>query len=271
MKIAFQGERGAYSELAIYKHFGKKATPIGFDNFDDIFDSVASEKVDFGFIPVENTIAGTVVENYDLLLTENVLVVAEVFLPISHTLLGTSDATLDAIKKAYSHPHALKQCKNFLKKRGIIPCPTYDTAGAAKKVSKEKKNDCSAIASELCAKLYGMKILKKGIQTTKTNITRFFAIVKKGKEADNINYEKTTIAFKTKHRPGALVDCLKVFQEHNLNLTKLESRPVPENPWEYVFYTGFEGGINADNVKSALEGLLEHALLVRVLGSYPKG
>lgn len=270
MKIAFQGIRGAYSELALHEHFGKSAATVSCDSFDDVFDAVNSGEVVFGLIPVENTIAGTVVENYDLLFANDVFVIAEVYLPIRHTLLGKKGTRLEEITQAFSHPHALKQCKDYLKSHGIKMMPTYDTAGAAQAVADGDRTDCAAIASELCAEIYDMEILERDIQSNNSNTTRFFVIAKKENvPADHVT-GKTTVAFKTRHYPGALVDCLKIFQKYNLNLTKLESRPIPENPWEYVFYAAFEAGIDDDEVKAAIGELTLHAVFVKLLGSYPK-
>ncbi len=270
MKVAFQGIKGAYSELALQRHFDKTVESVSCESFDDVFESVEKGTVDFGFVPVENTIAGTVVENYDLLFQSDVYVVAETYMKIRHTLLAKKGVTLKDVKVAYSHPHALKQCKKFLKANGIKALLTYDTAGSAQMVSDMDQTDCAAIASELCADIYGMDILETDIQSNMTNTTRFFVIAKKENVPEDHVCEKTTVAFKTRHYPGALLDCLKIFQKYNLNLTKLESRPIPENPFEYVFYTAFESGICTDVAKSALGELTTHALLVKLLGSYPK-
>lgn len=270
MKIAFQGIRGAYSEMALHAYFGKKVETVGCDSFDDVFDAVNGGSVTYGFIPVENTIAGTVVENYDLLFANEVFVIAEAYLPIRHTLLGKKGARLEAIKEAHSHPHALKQCKAFLKSRNIKMVPTYDTAGAAQTVAAGERMDIAAIASELCAEIYDMEVLERDIQSNSSNTTRFFVIAKKENLPKDCVTSKTTIAFKTRHYPGALVDCLKIFQKYALNLTKLESRPIPENPWEYVFYAAFEAGIDSDEVKAAIGELTLHAVFVKLLGSYPK-
>lgn len=269
MKVAFQGARGAYSEMALHQHFGKSVYTVACDAFDDVFEHVINEEVLYGFIPVENTIAGTVVENYDLLLHNDVFVIAEVYMPIRHTLLAKKGARIEDVREAFSHPHALKQCKAFLKANSIRPVPTYDTAGAAQHVAAGDRLDCAAIASELCAEIYGMQILERNIQTNSTNTTRFFVISKKENAPDDQETGKTTVAFKTRHYPGALVDCLKIFQKYNLNLTKLESRPIPENPWEYVFYAAFEAGIDAEGVKAAIGELTLHAVFVKLLGSYP--
>ncbi|WP_419659324.1 PheA1: P-protein (includes: chorismate mutase and prephenate dehydratase) [Desulfosarcina variabilis str. Montpellier] len=270
MKIAFQGIRGAYSEMALHEHFDETVETVSCDSFDEVFEAVIDGSVLYGFIPVENTIAGTVVENYDLLLANDVFVIAEAYLPIRHTLLAKKGARLEDITEAFSHPHALKQCKDYLKSQGIKMMPTYDTAGAAQAVADGDRMDCAAIASELCAGIYDMEILERNIQSNSSNTTRFFVIAKKENVPPDHVTSKTTVAFKTRHYPGALVDCLKIFQKYNLNLTKLESRPIPENPWEYVFYAAFEAGIDDDEVKAAIGELTLHAVFVKLLGSYPK-
>jgi prephenate dehydratase len=271
MKIGYQGEKGAYSEAAIYQHYGKGIEAVGYETFEDVFEAVKNNKVDRGFLPFENTIAGSVVMNYDLLLKEDVFVIAEVFLKISHSLLSHKGNKLGNIKKAYSHPHSLEQCREFLKKHKIKAVPEYDTAGAAKLVKERNKKEEAAIASELCVNIYGLEVLEKSIETNKNNATKFFTFVTKDKVPKDLKKEKTSIAFKTKHYPGALINCLQRLAKNNINLTKLESRPLPENPWEYIFYVDFEGGIDDENVKLALSEMEASSTFVKVLGSYPKG
>jgi len=270
VKIAFQGIRGAYSELSLRRHFGKEAEAIGYMSFEEVFESVEQGAVDFGYIPAENTIAGTVAENYDLLLTRQVAIAAEVYTPIRHTLLAKEGSDVASIRKAYSHPHALSQCRRFLQQQGIEPVLVYDTAGAARMVSRSTEAGCAAIASELCAAYYGLQILSTDIQSNVSNTTRFFVIARKDRIPEPIpDAVKTSLAFQTRHYPGALVDCLTIFKRHNLNMTKLESRPIPEEPWKYTFYTDFEGGIDQDDVRFALMELETRALMVKLLGSYP--
>lgn len=271
MKIGYQGIKGAYSEAAIYKHYGKNVDAIGLETFEDVFESVKNNEVDYGFLPFENTIAGSIAENYDLLLEENVFVVAEIFFNIGHNLLSHKGNKLENIKKAYSHPHALHQCREFLKEHKIKLIPEYDTAGAAKIVKERNRTEEAAIASKLCAEIYDLEILKKDIATNKNTTTKFFVFVKKENVPKELKKEKTSIVFKTKHYPGALVNCLQRLSKNNVNLTKLESRPIPENPWEYVFYADFEGGIDNENVKLALSEMEAASIFVKVLGSYPKG
>ncbi len=271
MKVAYQGIEGAYSEAALYKHFGKNIEAIGYDEFEDVFEAVKKGKVDYAVLPFENTIAGSVVRNYDLLINEDVFVMGEIFLKISHNLLSNKGSSMKDIKKVYSHPHALEQCREFLRKHKMKPIPEYDTAGAAKLVRHRGKKDEAAIASELCAEIYGLKLLKKSIETNKSNTTKFFVIAKTENIPKDLKKEKTSIAFKTKHYSGALVNCLQRLSKNNINMTKLESKPIPENPWEYVFYVDFEGGIDDKRVKLALSEMEASALFIKVLGSYPAG
>lgn len=270
-KVGYQGMKGAYSEAALYKHFGKDAEARGFNSFEEVFEAVKDGTVEFGVLPFENTIAGPVTRNYDMLLSEDVFIIAEIFLDIKHNLLSKKGNKIENIKTAYSHPHALDQCRDFLDKNNIEPFPKYDTAGAAKMVSESEKDDEAAIASELCAEIYDLDIIEKDIQSNKHNTTKFFVIVRKDNVPDSLKKEKTSIVFKTKHYPGALVNTLQRLAKNDINLTKLESRPLPETPWEYVFYADFEGGLDDDNVKFTLNEMEATSLFVKVLGSYPKG
>ena len=270
MKIAYQGIKGANSEIAVYRHFGDDAEAVGFELSEEVFEAVASGKADYGLLPFDNTIAGSVAVNYDLLLKNEAYVVGESHLKVHHALLSNKGAKLDDIKIVYSHPHALEQCREFIRKHKLKAIPEYDTAGAAKLVSERNRREEASISPETCARIYGLDILEKDIQTSKNNITKFLAFVKKDNVPDNLKKEKTSVAFKTKHYPGALINCLQRLAKHNVNLTKLESRPVPENPWEYVFYAEFEGGIDDENVKLALSEMEASSLFLKVLGSYPK-
>jgi prephenate dehydratase len=271
MKVGYQGVEGAYSESAIQKHFGKKVKAASYESFEEVFEAVANNEIDYGVLPFENTIAGSVAVNYDMLLKEDVFVIAEIFLDIRHNLLSHKGNKLENIKIAYSHPHALEQCRKFLLKHKIEAAPKYDTAGSAKWVAERKNKEEAAVASELCAEIYGLDVIEKGIDSNKNNTTKFFVIVKKENIPKDLKKEKTSIAFKTKHYPGALVNCLQRLSKNGINLTKLESRPIPENPWEYVFYADFEGGIEDDNVKLALGEMEASSTFIKVLGSYPKG
>ncbi|MBI2548389.1 prephenate dehydratase [Candidatus Woesearchaeota archaeon] len=276
MNIAYQGIKGSYSEGAVSNYFGDtyKGTRLkanGYESFEDVFEAVIKKKADAGVIPVENSITGGITRNYDLLLKENVVVIGEVFLPIQHHLLATEGSSLQKIKVVYSHPQALEQCRDFLRKHALKATPEYDTAGAAKMIKERNRPDQGAIAAKQCSAMYGLQILAEDIGTVKHNITRFFVFVRPENIPRECKQEKTSIAFKTKHRPGALVNCLQRLAKNGINLTKLESRPIPENPWEYVFYADFEGGLHDPNVKLTLNEMEASSLMIKILGSYPKG
>lgn len=269
MKIGYQGIKGAYSEDAIKKQYDDVAA-IGYNLPEDVIEAVKLGKVDAGVLPFENTIAGSLAIHYDLMFKEDMFIIGEIILNIHHNLLIAKGNKLENIKVVYSHPHALEQCRDYLKKHNLKPVPKFDTAGAAKIIKESDRIDEAAIASESCAEIYGLDILEKSIETNKNNFTKFFVFVKKENIPKDLKQEKTSIVFKTKHYPGALVDALQRLAKNDINLTKLESRPVPENPWEYRFFADFEGGLEDKNVKTAISEM-EAISELKVLGSYPKG
>jgi prephenate dehydratase len=268
VRIGFQGIRGAYSEAALLARFGESAEPVGFPESEQVFDAVESGQVDAGFVPVENSIAGPVGVNNDLLLERGVFATAEFYLPIEHCLLGRPGERLEDVKTVYSHPVALAQCREFINRHGMRSVPEYDTAGAAEIVAKRHVKGEAAIASKRCVEAYGLALLAEHIQTVRNNITRFLAF-RAGGEADSPDAGKTSLAFSAHHHPSALLDCLKKFAEHEINLTRLESRPVPTNPFEYVFFVDLLGGLEDERVKAAISELRTAARHVKVIGSYP--
>ncbi len=269
MKVAFQGVTGAYSEEAARKHFGKDCEPVGYAYSEQVFETIVSGVAQFGILPVENSIAGAVAVNLDLLLKEDVFVTAECYLPIRHCLLAHKGVVLEEVRQVFSHPVALAQCRDFLTRRLIKAVPEYDTAGSAKLIAERHVPGEAAIASKGCAQAYGLNVLAENIQTVKDNITRFLIFVR-GKEAPaGVTMQKTSLVFGAKHKPGSLLDCLRRFADHGINLTRLESRPVPENPFEYVFFVDLVGGLNEPGVRAAIDELAHDAHRVKVLGSYP--
>jgi prephenate dehydratase len=266
VRIAFQGIRGAYSEAALLARFGDSAEPVGFPESEQVFDAVESRQVDAGFVPVENSIAGPVGVNNDLLLERNVFATAEFYFRIEHCLLGKG--RLEDVRTVYSHPVALAQCRDFLNRHGMRPVPEYDTAGAAEIVASRQAAGEAAIASRRCVEAYGLALLAENIQTVQNNITRFLAF-RRGDERGAPPGAKTSLAFSVQHQPGALLDCLKRFADQQINLTRLESRPVPTNPFEYVFFVDFLGGLTDPPVDAALKHLRATARHVKIIGSYP--
>ena len=268
LKVAFQGEIGAYSEIAVYKHFTSDVQTIPCKSFSDVFKSVEAGNVDYGIVPIENSIEGSVNQVYDLFLEYDLKVCGEVILKIEHCLLANRNADLNSIKVVYSHPQALAQCSDFLERLGCEIIPTYDTAGGAKIVKERGTNDVAAIASERAAEIYGMKILARDISNTPDNYTRFLVISME--DLPPTGNDKTSIIFSLKHVPGSLYKALKEFALREINLTKIESRPTKRRPWEYNFYLDFEGHRNDPKCMEALKGLEKKATFIKILGSYPK-
>ncbi len=266
--VAFQGEIGAYSEEAAFNFFGSSVQVKPFESLDEVFAVVERGEVPFGIVPAENSLEGSISRVYDLLLDSSLKVCGEIELRVVHCLIANPGARLDSIKKVYSHPQALGQCKAFLKHLGCEIIPTYDTAGSVKMIKEEKIADGGAIASARAAKIYGMKIIAQEIEDNPNNFTRFFIL--SHQDSPPSGNDKTSIVFSVKHKPGALYESLKELAARNINLTKIESRPTRQKPWEYNFYLDFEGHREDKVAREALENLDRTSLFVKVLGSYPK-
>jgi len=270
LKVAFQGEPGAYSEAALFEYFSGKATAVGKARFEDVFDAVEDGTCQLGFIPIENSLAGSIHRNYDLLREHNLHIIGETTLRVRHCLIAAPGASMDKITKVISHPQALDQCRGFLNRweGGIKVEQVYDTAGAVKQLSETRNQTTAAIASRRAAELYGMSILMEGIEDDEANFTRFLVLstepVDPGKDA------KTSILVCLKNLPGSLFKALSVFALRDIDLSKLESRPLIGQPGEYQFYVDFAGSTKDQKVIRALNHLEEYATLLRVLGSYPR-
>jgi prephenate dehydratase len=269
-RVAFQGERGAYGEMAAIQYFSEPAL-LPLKSFRDVFDAAERGVADYAVLPVENTIEGSVNEIYDLLLQTKLSVVGEIYQRVRHCLVANKGARKNAIKSAHSHPQALAQCRGYLNRHGIESVPAYDTAGAAKMVKENGRLDLAAIASRRAAELYGMAILDEGIEDKKNNYTRFLVLSPRKRKAESRgrNY-KTSIIFSVKHVPGSLFGIIGEFAVRKINLTKIESRPTKETPWEYNFYVDFEGHADDKVVKEALKEIRHKTLYIKVLGSYRK-
>lgn len=267
-KVAFQGEIGAYSEEAAFRFFGNYIETLPRRNLVDVFKAVEKNKVNFGIVPVENSLEGSIGETYDLLLDSKLKIFGETKLKISHCLIAHPGTKLRFVKKVYSHPQALGQCRKFLEKLHWEIIPTYDSAGSVKMIKEKELKDSAAIASQRAAKVYNMQILKKRIEINHQNFTRFFIISKR--EREPTGRDKTSIVFSTKHRPGALYKALGIFAVGDINLTKLESRPLIGKPWEYKFFLDFEGHQDEQKVKQALKALKKSTTFLKIIGSYPR-
>lgn len=268
MKVAFQGEWGAYSEEAIIAYLGESVQPIPQLYLKDVFDTVEKGTADAGLVPVENSIEGSIVRTYDLLNERTLKAGGESVHKILHCLISNPGVEMKDIKKVYSHPQALGQCRKFLDEFKMEPIPSYDTAGSVKMIKNLGLKDSAAIASERAAQYYNMKILRKGIETHFENYTRFLLIQPNDHEATG--RDKTSIAFIVDHKPGSLFQALRIFAEGNINLTKIESRPMVGTPWEYIFFIDFIGHRTDKYIKNAIESLNNYARSVKILGSYPQ-
>jgi prephenate dehydratase len=266
MRIAYQGEPGAFSEAAA-RRIDHDAQLVPCKSFEDAFDAVTGGAATHACLPFENSIGGSIHRNYDLLLAHDLPIVAEVELPVVHHLLALPGSTLDGLKRVYSHPQGLAQCERFLRTlNGVEIIATYDTAGSAKMVADARLTDAAAIASARAGEVFGLVSLAASIQDFDDNITRFLVIG--GTPIGSVVPDKTSIVFSLPNEPGSLFKALSVFALRGIDLTKLESRPIPGRPWEYLFYVDL--GIARDEVACAraLAHLGEFAPMLRTLGTY---
>lgn len=277
LKIAFQGERGAFGDEAAQIYFSQRevsgtarqVSPVPCKNFADVFRAVAGGEVDYGLVPVENSQAGSINDTYDLLRQHDLFVIGEISHLVNQCLLCLKGQKLTDIKRVISHPQALAQSDVYLRELNVEIVATYDTAGSAKLLRDEQLMGVAAIAPAGAAEIYGLEILAHDIQTIKGNYTRFIAL---GREPEprGEGPSKTMLVMATAHQPGSLYKCLGFLAAHNINLLKLESRPSRQRAWEYVFYLDFEGHRDDPLVRKALAELAEYTLFCKVLGSFAR-
>jgi len=266
LRVAFQGERGAYSEAAASYFFKDKIDTIPHPTFYDVLESTEKSESDYAILPIENSLEGSVGESYDLLLSTNLNVVDEIYFKIRHCLIGFQK--LEKVDTVYSHPQALGQCRKFIQSHKIKAVPTYDTAGSVKILLELKSENAACIASKKAAEIYKVPVIKEGIEDNTNNYTRFLVLAKKKHEKTTKG--KTSIIFSIKHVPGSLYSVLEKFNTNKINLTKIESRPTKSTPWEYNFYVDFEGHETEPTVQDLLKKIKQNTLFLKVLGSYPR-
>lgn len=263
--VAFQGEHGAYSELASRKLVPQKAAYIPCSRFSEVFDGVENGGFDIGIVPVENSLEGAVTQVNNLLTGTNLKVVGETVVSIDHCLLVRPGLDHREIKAVYSHPQALGQCSGFIERNGLEARPYYDTAGAAKMLIEEEVN-AAAIASSLCAEIYGLDILKKHIEDDASNQTRFLML---SKTASKVEGNKCSLVFSTTHEAGKLFEVLQVFANAKVNLTRIASMPHREDQGNYNFFLDFEGNQNDPQIKEVIGAVKSHSKNLNFLGCYP--
>jgi len=265
--VAFQGERGSFSEEAAHKLLGRRIRVLPQETFSAIFQSVARGAARYCLVPIENTLAGSVYETYDLLLENRLHIVAEVNLRIVHHLIAFPGTSFKTLSEVYSHPVALAQCGRFFSSHPRIKkTPFYDTAGSVKMLAERKASGGAAIASRAAASVYHGRILKSHLEDHRENFTRFLLLSKISTVPAKAN--KVSIVFSTKNSPGVLYKCLSVFALRDIDLTKMESRPLRGRPFEYFFYLDFRGNVEEDRCAKALAHLAEVTNFLRVLGCY---
>ncbi len=268
--VAFQGELGAFSFSAARKLLGPSVPVHPCESFKEVFEVVNRGAVTHAVIPIENTLHGSVHENYDHLVDYELAIIGETSIRIAHHLIALPDQRFGAIHEAFSHPVALNQCRNFFERHPRIkPVPFYDTAGSVKMLKEQRPLGTAAVASEDAAAIYGGKILRRNIEDHRDNFTRFFLLSKHSARSKNkAGTWKTSIVFSTVNAPGVLFKAMACFALRDLNLTKIESRPLRARPWEYLFYVDVVGCQEDDVLSRAIENLKESTSFFKVLGSY---
>lgn len=273
IKVAIQGIEGSYSYLTAQRFFSDYEDQIEFvgeERFEDVARAVENGEADYAMLPIENTTSGGINEVYDILLHTTLSIIGEEKFKVEHCLCGSEDVPVEKVKKIYAHYQAAAQCSGFL---STLNNPTLeyfaDTAMSVKKISEEQNKYHAAIASQEAAKLFGVKILKNNIANQSENYTRFLVCARKPITIDKRVPSKTSLVMATAHTAGALVEGLMIFRKYNINLTKLESRPILGNPWEEMFYLDFEGNLSDSNVQKAIKELTPFTRFIKNLGSYP--
>ena len=268
--IAFQGARYAFSEMAARQFFGQQIECIPCKTFDNVFESVDAGEAQYGVIPIENSLTGSIHRNFDLLLEHDLKIVGEVFLRVEQNLIANPGVSLEEIHTIYSHPQALEQCRVFLQSLpDVESVASYDTAGSVKMIRDKKMHNAAAIASKMAADTYGMNILKESIEDIPENFTRFYIL---SRQTETFTHaDKTSVVFSMKNIPGALFKALSVFSLRDIDLLKIESRPLRGKPWVYIFYLDFAGNMAEEHCQNAIRHLEEITNFIKVLGSYPSG
>jgi len=267
--VGYPGVPGSFSEKALISYFGEKTLKKNYVHFNDVFEALKNDDIQYGIVPLENSSTGAINDNYDLIRDYGFYIVGEQLLSISQHLLGVPGSRIEDLKEVYSHPQGILQSSDFLSEHPYIqPKELANTAIAAQYVSEQNDPQMGAIASKQAAKLYGLEVLKDNIQNVKTNATRFIIF---GKELEHTtNASCVSIVFTLNHQVGTLYQVMKIINDHQINMLRIESRPLKDTPWEYYFYVDFEGDLEDLHILQAIEDMKAHTITLRVLGNYTK-
>lgn len=267
--VGYPGVTGSFSESALDAYFGSETKRKNYEHFDEVFEALKNDEIDYGVVPLENSSTGAINDNYDAIRDYGFFIVGEQSLSISQHLLGLPGSSLEDLREVYSHPQGLLQSRQFLSEHAWMKQREYaNTSLAAQYVANEKDPTKAAIASDKAAQLYGLEILQENIQNLKTNSTRFIIFGKHLETSKDVSH--VSIVFTLKHEVGSLYQVMKVINDHHINMLRIESRPLKATPWEYYFYVDFEGNLENQNIILALEDMKTHTITLRVLGNYAK-
>lgn len=268
-KVGFQGESGSYSEASARIQYPDPSYSfIPFRSFRELFDGVENSVVDLAVVPIENSTEGSINETYDLLVEKPLYAIGEIYQKIHHCLIIDKNSSQDEISVVYSHPQALAQCRKYIQKKHLESIPMYDTAGSVKFIKETHNTSAAAIASKHAAQIYDMKVVEEDIEDNSNNFTRFLIISQSyDMKADD---NKISVIFSIPHAPGSLYSILQEFALRNINLTRIESRPTKNIPWEYYFFVDLEGNVNDDKISASLLSVKSATIFFKLLGSYKK-
>lgn len=272
IRVAFQGEQGAYSEAAAFEYFGPEISTLPCNHFEDVFAAVQSGSSTYGLIPIENSLAGSIHRNYDLMLRNDLYIAGEYHLRVQHCLLTLPGVRLEDLERVHSHPQALAQCEASLDRLGLERVVEADTAGSARLLHERGDRRGAAVASRRAAQVYDLQVLAENLEDNPTNYTRFLALASQPFTVEDPTQGdyKTSIVFSLDNKAGVLFKAMSVFALRDIDLTKIESRPIQGTLWEYMFYIDFAGHSSAPVCTRALNHLAEMAPFLRILGSYPR-
>ncbi len=268
-KVAFQGENGSYGEEAAYSFFGKGLKTIPVDFYEDIFETVKNGTIDYGVVPVENTLRGSEGEIFNLLTKSPLFVYGETEVRVNYCLIGPKGSKMRKIKRVFVNPEALRQTRSFIKKNNLVVIPSYSPMERLKIVADKGDKESGAIFNERAAEEFDMEMLEREVEVEEEDFTRFFLISRRENKEEEDFMKKTSIIFQTGHKPGALLEILEEFSKRDINLTRLESQPIAGHPWVYRFFLDFEGDKRNPTVKKAFEAVKEKSLFFKFLGTYP--